>query len=99
MINENLKKICEEKDISAYRLAKITQLPISVVAKIIRDEVKNPRLDTIIKIADALDVTLDELVGRKRKQTWGNLPRKIKRLLENYMMDEFIYHRKQKKSI
>lgn len=65
MINENLKKICEEMDISAYRLAKITQLPISVVAKIIRDEVKNPRLDTIIKIADALDVTLDELVGRK----------------------------------
>ena len=64
MINENLKKICEEKDISAYHLAKITQLPISVVAKIIRDEVKNPRLDTIIKIADALDVTLDELVGR-----------------------------------
>ena len=64
MINENLKKICEEKDISAYYLAKITQLPISVVAKIIRDEVKNPRLDTIIKIADALDVTLDELVGR-----------------------------------
>lgn len=66
MINENLKKICEEKDISAYHLAKIAQLPISVVAKIIRDEVKNPRLDTIIKIADALDVTLDELVGRKR---------------------------------
>ena len=66
-LNENLKKICEEKDISAYHLAKITQLPISVVAKIIRDEVKNPRLDTIIKIADALDVTLDELVGRKRK--------------------------------
>ena len=65
MINENLKKICEEKDISAYHLAKITQLPISVVAKIIRDEVKNPRLDTIIKIADALDVTLDELVGRR----------------------------------
>ena len=64
MINENLKKMCEEKDISAYHLAKITQLPISVVAKIIRDEVKNPRLDTIIKIADALDVTLDELVGR-----------------------------------
>ena len=65
MINENLKKICEVKDISAYHLAKITQLPISVVAKIIRDEVKNPRLDTIIKIADALDVTLDELVGRR----------------------------------
>lgn len=64
MINENLKKICVERNISAYHLAKITQLPISVVAKIIRDEVKNPRLDTIIKIAGALDVTLDELVGR-----------------------------------
>ena len=73
MINENLKKICEEKDISAYHLAKITQLPISVVAKIIRNEVKNPRLDTVIKIADALDISLDELVGRK-----GNNYRKLR---------------------
>ena len=67
MINENLKKICEEKDISAYHLAKITRLPISVVAKIIRGEVKNPRIDSVIKMADALDVSLDELVGRKGK--------------------------------
>ena len=66
MINENLKQICLKRGISTYRLSKLANIPISVLAKIIRDEVKNPRLDTIIKIADALDVTLDELVGRKR---------------------------------
>lgn len=66
MINENLKQICLKRGISAYRLLKLANIPISVAAKIIRDEVKNPRLDTIIKIADALDVSLDELVGRKR---------------------------------
>ena len=73
MINENLKQICLKRGISAYRLSKLANIPISVVAKIIRDEVKNPRLDTIIKIADALDVTLDELVGRK-----GNNYRKLR---------------------
>ncbi|HGH5636703.1 helix-turn-helix transcriptional regulator [Clostridioides difficile] len=30
----------------------------------LRGENKNPTIDTLIKIADYLDVTLDELVGR-----------------------------------
>ena len=64
MINENLKQICLRRGISAYRLSKLANIPISVAAKIIRGEVKNPRIDSVIKIADALDVTLDELVGR-----------------------------------
>ena len=64
MINENLKQICLKRGISAYRLSKLANIPISVVAKIIRGEVKNPRIDSVIKIVDALDVTLDELVGR-----------------------------------
>lgn len=64
MINENLKQICLKRGISAYRLSKLANIPISVAAKIIRGEVKNPRIDSVIKIADALDVTLDELVGR-----------------------------------
>ena len=64
MINENHKQICLKRGISAYRLSKLANIPISVAAKIIRGEVKNPRIDSVIKIADALDVTLDELVGR-----------------------------------
>lgn len=64
MINENLKQICLKRGISAYRLSKLANIPISAAAKIIRGEVKNPRIDSVIKIADALDVTLDELVGR-----------------------------------
>ena len=67
MINENLKQICLKRGISAYRLSKLANIPISVAAKIIRGEVKNPRIDSVIKIVDALDVTLDELVGRKGK--------------------------------
>ena len=64
MINENLKQICLKRGISAYRLSKLANIPISVAAKIIRGEVKNPRIDSVIKIVDALDLTLDELVGR-----------------------------------
>ena len=67
MRNENLKQICVKRGIRAYRLSKLANIPISVAAKIIRGEVKNPRIDSVIKMADALDVTLDELVGRKGK--------------------------------
>ena len=66
MINENIKQICLKRGIIAYRLSKLANIPISVAAKIIRGEVKNPRIDSVIKMADALDVSLDELVGRKR---------------------------------
>ena len=72
MINENLKQICLKREISAYRLSKLANIPISVAAKIIRGEVKNPRIDSVIKIADALDISLDELVGRKKNEIFLN---------------------------
>ena len=50
MINENLKQICLKRGISAYRLSKLANIPISVAAKIIRGEVKNPRIDSVIKM-------------------------------------------------
>lgn len=34
------------------------------INEILRGKNKNPTIDTLIKIADYLDVTLDELVGR-----------------------------------
>ena len=55
-----IKRICEERSISPYDLSKIAGVSQSVLSKVINGKIRNP-------IADALDVTLDELVGRKKQ--------------------------------
>ena len=52
---------------SPYDLSKIAGVSQSVLSKVINGKIRNPSSGFLIKIADALDVTLDELVGRKRK--------------------------------
>lgn len=37
----------------------------NTIIKIERGGIKNPKIKTVIKLADALDITLDELIGRK----------------------------------
>lgn len=90
----NLLKYREQKNLTLAALSEMTGLGTGRLSEIETGVTSDPRISTIIKIADALDVTLDELVGRKWKQAWGNLPQKIKRLFKNYEMGEFVYHRK-----
>ena len=59
-----IKRICEERSISPYDLSKIAGVSQSVLSKVINGKIRNPSSGFLIKIADALDVTLDELVGR-----------------------------------
>jgi transcriptional regulator with XRE-family HTH domain len=37
----------------------------NTLIKVERNGIKNPKIETVIKLADALNVSLDELVGRK----------------------------------
>ena len=59
-----IKRIGEERSISPYDLSKIAGVSQSVLSKVINGKIRNPSSGFLIKIADALDVTLDELVGR-----------------------------------
>ncbi len=60
-----LDEIREQQSLSRYKLAKKTLIHQSVINRIANGENKDPRISTLIKIADALDVSLDELVGRE----------------------------------
>jgi len=51
-----LKKIMQNKNISIYKLSKLTGLDDKGLGCIINGKTKNPRIDTIIKIAKALDL-------------------------------------------
>lgn len=57
---ERLIKIMEEKDISAYKLWKLSGVSQSTISDILNKDDKNPTAKTLQKIADALGVSIDE---------------------------------------
>ena len=60
---KNLKKIREKKGLSQDRLAKLADVANNTIIKIEQGENINPTLDTLKKIAKALDVKVDELIS------------------------------------
>lgn len=61
-IDINLKRFLEEKGVTAYKISKDLNINESLIYQILRGEVKNPRILTLKRIADYLDVTVDELI-------------------------------------
>lgn len=56
-INERLK----EKEMTEYRLAKNINVSTGHMTKLMAGNINDPRFELVCKIADALDITVDEL--------------------------------------
>jgi len=65
MYLKNLVKIRKQKDWSQEKLAVESGISYNTIIKIERGGIKNPKIETVIKLANALGVSIDELVGRK----------------------------------
>ena len=63
---KNLVKLRKEKGWSQEKLAVESGISYNTIIKIERGGIKNPKIETVIKIADALDTSIDELVGKKK---------------------------------
>lgn len=61
---KNLAKIRKEKGWSQEKLAQEAGISYNTLIKIERKGIKNPKIETVIKLAKALGVTLDDLVER-----------------------------------
>jgi len=59
-ISKKITKICNERNISVNKLANISCLTQSTVEHLVNGDSKNPKLLTIIRICDGLDMTLHE---------------------------------------
>ena len=59
---KNLKKLRERKGLSQDRLAKLADVANNTIIKIEQGENINPTLDTLKKIAKALEISIDELI-------------------------------------
>lgn len=63
IISDRIKYWRSVKSLTQDALAKKANIPYTTLAKIESDVVKNPSIQTIIKIAAGLDITLDELMN------------------------------------
>ena len=65
-LGKRIKELRSKLDISQDQLAKKANIPFSTLVKIEAGYTPNPSMETLIKIADAFKVTIDELIGRKK---------------------------------
>jgi len=57
-----LKKLREDKGLSQEKLARLSDVANNTIVKIEAGKNQNPTLDTLEKIAKALDVSVDDLI-------------------------------------
>jgi transcriptional regulator with XRE-family HTH domain len=61
-IAENLKRIRGEKGLSLERIARLADLSLNTIVKIENGVNQNPTIETLSKIAKALEIGVDELI-------------------------------------
>jgi transcriptional regulator with XRE-family HTH domain len=61
-LSKNLRKLRDQKGLSQDRLAKLADIANNTIIKIEQGENKNPTLDTLKKLAEALGVSVDDLI-------------------------------------
>jgi len=67
MLAANIKKLRSRKKLSQDQLARVADIPYNTLIKIESGRSSNPTFETLSKLADALEVSLDELTGRGKK--------------------------------
>lgn len=63
-ISIQIKKWRKQKDLTQDALAKKANIPYTTLAKIESNVIQNPSLQTVKKIAEGLEIGLDDLVGK-----------------------------------
>ena len=61
-IADNLKKLRAKKGLSLKKIARLADLSLNTIVKIENGVNKNPTIETLIKIAKALEVGVDDLI-------------------------------------
>jgi transcriptional regulator with XRE-family HTH domain len=65
---KRIKELRRKYKVTQDKLSKKADIPYSTLAKLESGYTPNPSLETLIKIADAFGIGLDELTGRKNSR-------------------------------
>lgn len=63
-ISSNFKKLRAQKGYSLEKVARLADLSLNTVVRLESGTNKNPTIDTLTKIAHALDVSVDDLIQK-----------------------------------
>ena len=63
-IGKNIKRYRQDKGLSQGKLSRLADLSLNTVVKIELDDGPNPTIETIQRIAKALDVSVDDLLKK-----------------------------------
>ena len=63
-IGKNIKRYRQDRGLSQDKLSKLADLSLNTVVKIELDESPNPTIETIQRIAKALEVSVDDLLKK-----------------------------------
>lgn len=61
-IGQQLSEACEERGITFYSLARTSGVPLTTLMHIIDGSTKNPGIYTIMRLCDAMELPMAELV-------------------------------------
>ena len=61
---KNLAKLRKQKGLTQEGLARKADISYHTIIKLEGGGIKNPKIETVIKLADALKVKLEEIIGR-----------------------------------
>ena len=64
MLAQNIRKLRLKKGLSQEKLSRLADIANATLVKIESGAAKEPTITTVAKIASALNVSIDELVGR-----------------------------------
>jgi len=68
MLAQNIRKLRQKKGLSQEKLARLADISTVTLVKIEGGVAKEPTITTVTKIADALEISIDELIGRAKKK-------------------------------
>ena len=60
---KNMERLRKQKGLSQERLARLVDVANNTIIKMESGENKNPTLETLRKVAKALDISVDELIN------------------------------------
>ena len=63
-IAQNIRRLRHAKGFSQDKLSKLADLSFHTITKIEAGDTPNPTIDTVRKIAEALDVSIDDLLNQ-----------------------------------
>lgn len=63
-IGKNIKRLRQEKGLSQDKLSKLADLSLNTVVKIELEDSPNPTIETVQRIAKALEVSVDDLLKK-----------------------------------